>query len=434
MKLSRFEIEGLFGRYNYYFQLDSESNYLILTGPNGYGKTTILTIINALAKSDLFYFYSLPFLSVKLLLADGCCLFVTAKTILDESDAQDTPNEGNKEIEFKWINVDQSESKFVINGKIVRKAMRSIGYYEGRRLRSDVVSSKDFHDFARRNPRMLQIIAQEQNSGNAFLLQIKSLATVFIEAQRILKPKVSKQIDLDETEYLTSMVDYTIDDVAKRIKQRIRRAKYDFLSFSQEKDNQFINKLINDTFSRLTQQEYEEKRKKLIEQTRELYSYDLIDNVIIPEYSESHGNELSAYIQDISEKFEKLDDICGKLKLFTDIIERKGFTAKKVSFSVEKGIRVQTDDFKWISLSDLSSGEQNIIIMLYYLVFEFGKNKLLLIDEPEISLHIAWQFQYIDDLERILKLTEGQAIIATHSPQIIGERWEKCFDLTSQCK
>ncbi len=299
---------------------------------------------------------------------------------------------------------------------------------------TDNISSKDFLDFTKRNPRMLQIIAREQTNGNAFLLQIKSFEAVFIEAQRIFKPKATKHINFGENEYATLTLNYTIDEIAEQIKNIIHKAKYDFLSFSQEKDNQFINKLLNDTFSHLSQQEYEEKRNSLNEKSRELSSFDLIDNVVIPEYSDDHKNELAAYIQDISEKFEKLEDICGKLKLFSDIIERKEFVAKKVSFSVEKGIRVQTEDLKWISLSDLSSGEQNIIIMLYYLVFEFGRNKLLLIDEPEISLHVAWQFQYIDDLERILNLTEGQAIIATHSPQIIGERWDKCFDLTSQCK
>lgn len=434
MKLSEFEIKGLFDRYGYCIKFDLENNYLILTGPNGYGKTTILNIINALAKSDLFYFFNLSFHSIRLLFVDGCCLYVKATNIIDESEEQDTPDDGNKEIEFRWINSDKIESKLVINNRLIKKAIRSVGYYEGRRLGTNAVSSRSFLDFARQNPRMLQLIAREQNNGNAFLLQIKSVETVFVEAQRILKPKADRQFGFDDNEYALSTVDYAIDEIADKIKNKIHTAKYNFLSFSQEKDNQFINKLLEGTFQHLSKDEYEEKRRLLNEKARELSSFDLIDKVTIPEYSESHKNELAAYIQDISDKFEMLKDVCEKLKLFSDIIEKKVFTHKKVLFSVDKGLRVQSDDLKWIPLSDLSSGEQNIIIMLYYLVFEYGKNKLLLIDEPEISLHVAWQFQYIDDLERILKLTDGQAIVATHSPQIIGERWDQCFDLTSQCK
>ena len=43
-----------------------------------------------------------------------------------------------------------------------------------------------------------------------------------------------------------------------------------------------------------------------------------------------------------------------------------------------------------------------------------------MIDEPEISLHVAWQMEFIDILERICKLNGTQAIIATHSPDIVN--------------
>ena len=281
----------------------------------------------------MFFFYYLSFQSIKLWLTDGCSLYVTSKNLIAESEVQDTPNDGDREIEFKWINADHTECRFVINNRFIQKAIRSIGYYEGRRLGTDNISSKDFLDFTKRNPRMLQIIAREQTNGNAFLLQIKSFEAVFIEAQRIFKPKATKHINFGENEYATLTLNYTIDEIAEQIKNIIHKAKYDFLSFSQEKDNQFINKLLNDTFSHLSQQEYEEKRNSLNEKSRELSSFDLIDNVVIPEYSDDHKNELAAYIQDISEKFEKLEDICGKLKLFSDIIERKEFVAKKVTKS-----------------------------------------------------------------------------------------------------
>ncbi|MCB0909950.1 MAG: AAA family ATPase, partial [Nocardioidaceae bacterium] len=47
--------------------------------------------------------------------------------------------------------------------------------------------------------------------------------------------------------------------------------------------------------------------------------------------------------------------------------------------------------------------------------------QLVLIDEPEISLHVAWQRQFLNDLQRIAQLGEMRFIVATHSPQIVGE-------------
>ena len=70
----------------------------------------------------------------------------------------------------------------------------------------------------------------------------------------------------------------------------------------------------------------------------------------------------------------------------------------------------------------LSSGEQHEVILLYDLIFKTSSDTLVLIDEPEISLHIDWQLSFLSDLESITELTNPQFIIATHSPSIIGNR------------
>ena len=68
----------------------------------------------------------------------------------------------------------------------------------------------------------------------------------------------------------------------------------------------------------------------------------------------------------------------------------------------------------------LSSGEKHDFIMFYELIFNSGENSVFLIDEPEISLHVAWQMEFINVLEKICELNGMQAIIATHSPDIVN--------------
>ena len=58
--ITRLVIEKLFGRFNYIVELD-RNNITIITGPNGFGKTTILKIISALSAADIRYFYKLEF-------------------------------------------------------------------------------------------------------------------------------------------------------------------------------------------------------------------------------------------------------------------------------------------------------------------------------------------------------------------------------------
>ncbi len=77
-----------------------------------------------------------------------------------------------------------------------------------------------------------------------------------------------------------------------------------------------------------------------------------------------------------------------------------------------------------IPLSSLSSGEQHELVLLYELLFNAETGSLILIDEPEISLHLAWQVNFLRDLQEVSKLTTSDVIIATHSPEIIHDRWD----------
>ena len=47
------------------------------------------------------------------------------------------------------------------------------------------------------------------------------------------------------------------------------------------------------------------------------------------------------------------------------------------------------------------------------------KNKVILIDEPELSLHPSWQNKVVDIYEKFAKINNNQIIIATHSPHIL---------------
>ncbi|GHV41830.1 hypothetical protein AGMMS49546_18610 [Spirochaetia bacterium] len=67
IKLVRISIEKLFGQFDYTISLNQKDGVTILTGPNGYGKTTILNIVYHLfteQEERFFYFSKLPFVSI----------------------------------------------------------------------------------------------------------------------------------------------------------------------------------------------------------------------------------------------------------------------------------------------------------------------------------------------------------------------------------
>jgi predicted ATP-binding protein involved in virulence len=75
---------------------------------------------------------------------------------------------------------------------------------------------------------------------------------------------------------------------------------------------------------------------------------------------------------------------------------------------------------KVFSIDDISTGEKTLLSKILYLYIEKIKNKVILIDEPELSLHPKWQNQVLKLYEKFAKENNCQIIIATHSPHIIG--------------
>ncbi|PPU47612.1 hypothetical protein XarbCFBP7697_18955 [Xanthomonas arboricola] len=81
------------------------------------------------------------------------------------------------------------------------------------------------------------------------------------------------------------------------------------------------------------------------------------------------------------------------------------------------------------SISALSSGERQLIIILGHLALNpnLEKSAVFIVDEPEISLHVAWQERFVDAV--IEANPNVQYILATHSPAIILDRIENCSEL-----
>jgi predicted ATP-binding protein involved in virulence len=71
-----------------------------------------------------------------------------------------------------------------------------------------------------------------------------------------------------------------------------------------------------------------------------------------------------------------------------------------------------------VRFEDLSNGEQNLYFRAIYLSQQNPQNSIIMIDEPEDSLHPTWQQKVMQLYQNIGE--NNQVIVATHSPHIIG--------------
>ena len=71
-----------------------------------------------------------------------------------------------------------------------------------------------------------------------------------------------------------------------------------------------------------------------------------------------------------------------------------------------------------------------MLIILLTALLERREEYVLIMDEPEISLHISWQKKFIADLMRIMELNPMNILIATHAPSIVRDYWTVTQELS----
>ena len=86
----------------------------------------------------------------------------------------------------------------------------------------------------------------------------------------------------------------------------------------------------------------------------------------------------------------------------------------------DDNIYFQNKNNEKFKINQLSTGEKTLLSKVLYLFFQDYKDKVILIDEPELSLHPSWQNKVLKIYENFAKANNCQVIIATHSPHIIA--------------
>jgi predicted ATPase len=141
-------------------------------------------------------------------------------------------------------------------------------------------------------------------------------------------------------------------------------------------------------------------------------------------------------VKRILKEFEKFEsesiNTFEQIKTYTDTLNLFfKDSAKKLLFkedTAELTFHILDKDGKTISeykdIKFLSSGEQQILILFSYITFNSQDGKIFIIDEPELSLHIKWQENFLEQLEKITPKST-QLILATHSPILANKKKNK---------
>lgn len=198
--------------------------------------------------------------------------------------------------------------------------------------------------------------------------------------------------------------------------------------YAQTLDQSFPRRLISAT-NQLASEELEECMAALNKKTDELRALGILDKTpdrpfdaaSLHQVDPTQARVMTLYVEDTEAKLKALENLANRLRLLLDSVNGK-FQNKCVRLDEEKRLAAENQGSQRLPLDSLSSGEQHELVLHYDLLFRAAPNTVVLIDEPELSLHVGWQKKFLSDLTAIVALSGLDAVVATHSPFIVGDR------------
>ncbi|UDC30798.1 hypothetical protein SB00094_02701 [Klebsiella variicola subsp. tropica] len=181
----------------------------------------------------------------------------------------------------------------------------------------------------------------------------------------------------------------------------------------------FLNRVEDSGSNVRARRESSKKKVELINSLKTLYSEDKIKDITYLKYFLSQLNVVIQETKEQEYKIERFVQVCNKYLTSSGDSKSLQFDPKSLEVIVSDNF---TDER--ISLNDLSSGEKQVISLMATIYLNDNSQKIILIDEPELSLSIEWQKMILPDLNSGENVK--QIIAITHSPFIFDNSLDSC--------
>ncbi|WP_040204043.1 AAA family ATPase [Neobacillus jeddahensis] len=441
-RLSRIKVYKLLEQYDYEIKHFFDEKITMVFAPNGSGKTILLKLINSVFSNDYLGMYELPFQSIEFQFTDSSLLVITKKLKTDENSVT------SEYLHYEIINNSLNDSlnhsfevEFTKELPPLNSITRNLPFMRR-------IAPREWFDTVQKRRLKLNEVLDEYSELFNMSYNVednkKDLIKDLLSVQLIETNRLHDLKSLEENwrrrgynndsyyeEIETNTVNFLSDEIRRLISNKLK----EFASVSQEKDRTFPSRLVSLMElgeKRIDVNSISKKLGELDDYRRKLSTIGLIDsqNETFRGFTENPGsyvaNVLALYIEDTKEKLAVFNELEQRITLFLKIINDK-YKDKKLIIDKNEGFIIKLKSGRELkNINHLSSGEQHILVMYFNLLFEEvpRQNKLVLIDEPEISLHIEWQQDFLSDLQEIKKLTNVDFIVATHSPDIMNGHWE----------
>lgn len=412
-RLKNVEIKGFWGQYNIETNFNDEVNIFI--GRNGTGKTTFINLLQAVISVDLELLFRLQFDYIILNLSEGSKnrKIEVTKIFHDLQYKELVYQIGTKK--FKLPIIPESELRYITkrNGRIHPKFF--IEVQEIKNIVGELINVS-YLSVSREN--ILKEDSRDvrrEEVYNTIDIRLDELIGQLTTYQFLLESELSKLSKKFQEDVLRSMLyseefdEVNIHEILKLDLRRISiglKQAYRGLGILDEETENAIEKHVS-----AIEKATNSINSFIEDKTKGVFPNDVTPLTLLRRTKKI--NDLSSELEVRKKKiFERLDDY---VKLLNEFHETKDFVLQDSKLG---GLAILKNN-KEILLSQLSSGEKQLIILLTEALLQKGRQTLFIADEPELSLHIEWQRKVISSIKKLNP--NSQIIVATHSPEIVGK-------------
>ncbi len=410
MQLAHLHVDGLFGtlRHDVPFptrpddDTDSSPSVAILHGANGIGKTTLLRMLSGLLALDFTAFRQVPFRSCYLEFSTGDRVSVSVQEVSGQRCLE--VSFGDSVVRLKADEAGPLHAKDEATVELFRAR-----FFEATDdLNMEFVETSRVHAGLKSGAESWEEIVEILPDGGS--INRRQLVSGQRRNRRDLARKVTtfvREAQLDHRRFFTR----TETDLFPRILERLNSG--DAAPFDADV---LARRLL--TLKQRT--DVSERLGLEVEQWdfNDLMGY--IDGYRTGDRAEQTLTVLGAYTEFLESRVAQRDLLAHRLLKFEEIVNGF-FTNKRLDVNRRGGFKITADGGHLLYEEQLSSGEQHLLYLMVSALTAHRRGTVIAIDEPELSMHPAWQRKLVSKLIDCASNASPQLVMATHSPEIIAD-------------
>ncbi|WMW47705.1 AAA family ATPase [Bacillus paralicheniformis] len=465
--IKEFKIKSLFQSLDVNLKFDEVENIYI--GENGLGKTTILSTIFYTLTKRFSELNKIEFESIEVIFEDNEQYQFTVEDIEQYCDFKNYFKKSRKrlnpriqELSLESYDKDYSELRTLIKlkneynpeelsktepfKKLLDKLLTKTGF-------SEVAIRRELMEFIKRIEFDNNILSQLERKLDEVLRthEILYFPTFRRIEEDITKLRAFTQDDEEEkdidyfyarrrerplTDY-GELIKFGMSDVESTIKNLLEKIRETSINSFNQMTALLLKQYVDNEISSNEKSNKEDiilsdleiSLDRVGSEIGKDYKERIIDLVKNGEIYKEENNYLLNFISNLLASHEQLQTIDNRIEKFVRVCnsylvnKKYYYDASNVTLQI-----INNHNKKVIPLKKLSSGEKQIISTFSKIYLEYEKDYIILFDEPELSLSIQWQEQYIPDI--IQSGNCSLLICVTHSPFIFRE--DRLFDISKE--